>query len=43
MMRREGYEMSVGKPSIVTKEVDGAIQSPRNSSSSTVPRGSSAW
>jgi GTP-binding protein len=24
MMRREGYEMSVGKPEIVTKEVDGA-------------------
>jgi GTP-binding protein len=29
MMRREGYEMSVGKPTIVTKEVDGAIHEPQ--------------
>jgi GTP-binding protein len=28
MMRREGYEMSVGKPAIVTKEVDGATHEP---------------
>jgi GTP-binding protein len=28
MMRREGYEMSVGKPAIVTKEVDGAVHEP---------------
>jgi GTP-binding protein len=29
MMRREGYEMSVGKPTIVTKEIDGAIHEPQ--------------
>jgi GTP-binding protein len=28
MMRREGYEMSVGKPEIVTKEIDGARHEP---------------
>ena len=28
MMRREGYEMSVGKPEIVTKEIDGATNEP---------------
>ena len=28
MMRREGYEMSVGRPAIVTKEVDGAVHEP---------------
>ena len=29
MMRREGYEMSVGKPTIVTKEIDGKIHEPQ--------------
>ncbi len=29
MMRREGYEMSVGKPTIVTKEIDGAVHEPQ--------------
>jgi len=29
MMRREGYEMSVGKPTIVTKEIDGTIHEPQ--------------
>ena len=29
MMRREGYEMSVGKPTIVTKEVDGKVHEPQ--------------
>jgi GTP-binding protein len=29
MMRREGYEMSVGKPSIVTEEIDGKIHEPQ--------------
>src|SRR5262249_12677545 len=29
MMRREGYEMSVGKPEIVTREIDGAIPEPQ--------------
>jgi GTP-binding protein len=28
MMRREGHEMSVGKPEIVTKKVDGVLQEP---------------
>jgi GTP-binding protein len=28
MMRREGYEMSVGKPEIVKKEIDGATHEP---------------
>ena len=28
MMRREGYEMSVGKPEIVTKEIDGVVSEP---------------
>ena len=28
MMRREGYEMSVGKPEIVTKEIDGSRHEP---------------
>jgi len=29
MMRREGYEMSVGKPTIVTREIDGKIHEPQ--------------
>jgi GTP-binding protein len=29
MMRREGYEMSVGKPTIVTKEIDEKIHEPQ--------------
>jgi len=29
MMRREGYEMSVGKPEIVTKEIDGGVHEPQ--------------
>jgi GTP-binding protein len=29
MMRREGYEMSVGKPTIVTKEIDGTVHEPQ--------------
>ncbi|MDT3398073.1 translational GTPase TypA [Streptomyces sp. B1866] len=27
-MRREGYELTVGKPQVVTKEVDGKVQEP---------------
>jgi GTP-binding protein TypA/BipA len=27
-MRREGYELTVGKPQVVTKEIDGAVQEP---------------
>jgi GTP-binding protein len=29
MMRREGYEMSIGKPTIVTKEIDGSVHEPQ--------------
>jgi GTP-binding protein len=29
MMRREGYEMSIGKPTIVTKEIDGKVHEPQ--------------
>jgi len=29
MMRREGYEMSVGKPTIVTKEIEGSVHEPQ--------------
>jgi len=28
MMRREGYELAVGKPEIITRTVDGAVQEP---------------
>lgn len=28
MMRREGHEMSVGKPEIITKKIDGVLQEP---------------
>jgi GTP-binding protein len=28
MMRREGYEMTIGKPEILTREVDGRLQEP---------------
>jgi GTP-binding protein len=28
MMRREGYELAVGKPEIITRTVDGALQEP---------------
>jgi len=28
MMRREGYEMSVGKPEVLTREVDGVLHEP---------------
>ncbi|MGH9622085.1 MAG: translational GTPase TypA [Bryobacteraceae bacterium] len=28
MMRREGYELQVGKPEIITRKVDGALQEP---------------
>ena len=28
MMRREGYELQVGKPEILTKKIDGAVQEP---------------
>ncbi|HYA16158.1 MAG TPA: translational GTPase TypA [Bryobacteraceae bacterium] len=28
MMRREGYELAVGKPEIITKEIDGVVMEP---------------
>jgi GTP-binding protein len=28
MMRREGYELAVGKPEILTREIDGVLQEP---------------
>ena len=28
MMRREGYEMSVGKPEVITREIDGILNEP---------------
>ncbi|HXV77520.1 MAG TPA: GTP-binding protein [Candidatus Polarisedimenticolaceae bacterium] len=28
MMRREGYELSVGKPAVLTRKVDGAVEEP---------------
>ncbi|HUD36559.1 MAG TPA: translational GTPase TypA [Streptosporangiaceae bacterium] len=28
MMRREGYEMTVGRPTVVTREIDGAVHEP---------------
>ncbi len=28
MMRREGYELAVGKPEIITKQIDGALHEP---------------
>jgi GTP-binding protein len=37
MMRREGFELTVGKPSVVTKEVDGAVHEPVERVSIDVP------
>ena len=28
-MRREGFELTVGKPQVVTKEIDGVLSEPR--------------
>ena len=36
-MRREGFELTVGKPQVVTKEVDGAIHEPMERMSIDVP------
>ena len=41
LMRREGFELSVGKPQVVTREVDGTLQSPSSSSRSTLRRSTS--
>ncbi len=37
-MRREGYEMEVGKPEVITKEIDGEIQEPIEEVSVIVPQ-----
>lgn len=37
-MRREGYEMEVGKPEVITKEVNGQIQEPIEEVYVTVPK-----
>ncbi len=37
MMRREGYELQVGKPEILTKKIDGAVQEPLESLVIDVP------
>jgi GTP-binding protein len=39
MMRREGYELSVGRPEILTKEVDGKVQEPLELLVVDVPEG----
>ncbi|HTO00359.1 MAG TPA: translational GTPase TypA [Microthrixaceae bacterium] len=36
-MRREGFEMTVGKPQVVTKEIDGKVHEPVESVSVDVP------
>ena len=42
-MRREGFELTVGKPRVVLREVDGAVTSRSSACRSTCPRTSSAW
>ncbi|MGI8794908.1 MAG: translational GTPase TypA [Acidimicrobiales bacterium] len=37
MMRREGFELTVGKPQVVTKEVDGKVHEPMERVSVDVP------
>lgn len=36
-LRREGYEMEVGKPEVITKEIDGTIHEPFEEASIMVP------
>jgi GTP-binding protein len=43
IMRREGFELTVGKPEVVTREIDGTLHEPIESGSpSTCPRSTSA-
>ena len=42
MMRREGFELTVGRPEIVTRTIDGQVRSRSNTSPSTFPTTSSA-
>jgi GTP-binding protein len=36
-MRREGFELTVGKPQVVTREIDGVLQEPREAVAIDVP------
>ena len=38
-MRREGFELTVGKPQVVTKEVDGKVHEPVERADHRRPRG----
>ena len=38
MMRREGYELAVGKPEILTRTIDGKLQEPRGTPDHRLPR-----
>ena len=42
LMRREGFELTVGKPQVVTREIDGKVHEPVERSRSTCPRTTSA-
>ena len=43
MMRREGYELAVGKPEILTRTIDGKLKSRSSTWSSIARKPSSAW
>ena len=36
-MRREGYELTVGRPQVVTKTIDGVINEPMENTTIDVP------
>ncbi len=36
-MRREGYELTVGRPQVVTKKIDGVINEPMENTTIDVP------
>ena len=40
-MRREGYELEVSRPEVITREIDGKLCEPLDRASSTCPR--STW
>jgi len=42
MMRREGFELMVGKPEIVTKRIDGKLMEPVEHLTVDIPRNLSA-
>jgi GTP-binding protein len=42
IMRREGYELTVGKPQVVTRQIDGKTHEPVERMTSTCPRSTSA-